>query len=78
MSIVGKNLPHDSAAGHVSGESVYIDDMQPTRNELLVDYFGSPFAHGKVRSLNLDAARKFLVWLGCIHIKISNTIFLDQ
>jgi xanthine dehydrogenase large subunit len=58
MSIIGKNLPHDSAAGHVTGESVYIDDMQPTRNELLVDYFGSPFAHGKVRSLNLDAARQ--------------------
>lgn len=58
MSVVGRDLPHDSARGHVSGESVYIDDMPPSRGELQVGYLGSPFAHGRLRSLNLEAARK--------------------
>ena len=58
MSIVGKNIPHDSAPGHVSGESVYIDDIPMSRNEVLVDYFGSPYAHGRIRSLDLSEALK--------------------
>jgi xanthine dehydrogenase large subunit len=58
MSIVGKNIPHDSAPGHVSGESVYIDDIPLSRNEVLVDYFGSPYAHGRIRSLDLSEALK--------------------
>lgn len=58
MSIIGKNLPHDSAAGHVSGESVYIDDMPIARNELVVDYLGSPFARGLLRGLDLESARR--------------------
>lgn len=58
MSIVGKNLPHDSAVGHVSGSSVYIDDIPYMRNEVFVDYFGSPFAHGRVESLDLSEALK--------------------
>lgn len=57
MSVVGRNIPHDSAAGHVSGESVYIDDMQPARHEVLVDYLGSPYAHGRLLSLDLQAAQ---------------------
>ncbi|HMO20961.1 MAG TPA: xanthine dehydrogenase molybdopterin binding subunit, partial [Candidatus Melainabacteria bacterium] len=58
MSVVGRDLPHDSALGHVSGESIYIDDMPPSRGELYVGYLGSPFAHGRVKSLDLDAASK--------------------
>ena len=57
MTAVGKNIPHDSARGHVTGESIYIDDMAPLRGELLVDFFWSPVAHGRIRSLNLDKAR---------------------
>ncbi len=56
MNTVGKNIPHDSAAGHVSGASIYIDDMPMARNELLVDFLYSPVAHGRIRSLDLDAA----------------------
>lgn len=57
MQVVGKSLHHDSAPGHVSGTSIYIDDMPPQKNELIVDTFGSPFAHGKIESLDLtDAA----------------------
>src|SRR5438067_5509416 len=58
MSVVGKNIPHDSAVGHVTGESIYIDDMPPLKNELIVDFFWSPVAHGRIRSLNLDRARE--------------------
>lgn len=58
MSVVGRNLPHDSAVGHVSGESIYIDDVPPQRNEVLVDYLGSPFAHGKLKSIDTSEALK--------------------
>jgi xanthine dehydrogenase large subunit len=57
MSAVGKNLPHDSAPGHVSGESIYIDDMPPAKNELLVDFYWVPAAHAKIKSLDLTAAK---------------------
>ena len=57
MSSVGKNIPHDSARGYVTGESIYIDDMPPLRGELIVDFFWSPVAHGRIRSLDLDNAR---------------------
>lgn len=57
MSSVGKNIPHDSAIGHVTGESIYVDDMPPVRGELFVDFYGSPIAHGRIKSLDLQAAR---------------------
>ncbi|HVS31266.1 MAG TPA: xanthine dehydrogenase molybdopterin binding subunit [Thermoanaerobaculia bacterium] len=56
MAIVGRNVPHDSARGHVSGESIYIDDMPPAAGELVVDFLASPFAHARIRSLDLTAA----------------------
>ncbi len=56
MSVVGKNIPHDSAYGHVTGESIYVDDMPFAKNELLVDFFWSPVAHGRIRSLDTTGA----------------------
>ncbi|MBI5172272.1 MAG: xanthine dehydrogenase molybdopterin binding subunit [Candidatus Melainabacteria bacterium] len=50
-------INHDSAIGHVSGQSIYIDDMPRQHNELLVDYFGSPLPRGRIKSLDLEAAR---------------------
>jgi xanthine dehydrogenase large subunit len=58
MNTVGRNIPHDSARGHVTGESIYIDDMPPLKGELIVDFLWSPVAHGRIRSLNIDPARK--------------------
>ena len=55
---VGKDVPHDSARGHVTGESIYIDDMPRFARELLVDFLWSPFAHARIRSLDLSEARK--------------------
>lgn len=57
MSSVGKNIPHDSAVGHVSGESVYIDDMAPLRGELIVDFVWSPVAHGRIRGIDFGDAK---------------------
>jgi xanthine dehydrogenase large subunit len=57
MSSVGKNIPHDSARGHVTGESIYIDDMPPSRGELIVDFFWSPVAHGRIRAIDVEKAR---------------------
>src|SRR5271163_1906670 len=50
MPAVGKNIPHDSAVGHVSGQSIFLDDLPPASGELLVDFLGSPVAHGRIRS----------------------------
>jgi len=58
---VGKNVPHDSARGHVTGESQYVDDIPPLHGELLVDFLWSPFAHARIRSLDVEEARKAAV-----------------
>jgi xanthine dehydrogenase large subunit len=54
---VGRDVPHDSARGHVTGESIYIDDMPALPGELIVDFVWSPHAHARIRSISLDAAR---------------------
>ncbi len=53
MVVVGKNVPHDSAVGHATGESTFLDDVRPAADELLVEIVGSPFASGKI--LNVDS-----------------------
>lgn len=58
MPAVGKDIPHDSARGHVAGTSAFIDDIPFARNELLCDFVGAPVAHGKLKSLDVEAARK--------------------
>jgi xanthine dehydrogenase large subunit len=56
MPSVGRNLPHDSAIGHVTGESKYVDDLPFAKNELIVDIFWSRIAHGRIRSVDTSAA----------------------
>ena len=53
---VGKDVPHDSARGHVTGQSIYVDDMPSLPGELLVDFVWSPLAHARLRSVDLTAA----------------------
>ena len=53
---VGRNVPHDSARGHVTGQSLYVDDVAPLHGELLVDFVWSPHAHARIRSIDLDDA----------------------
>jgi len=50
---IGKDVPHDSARGHVTGESLYIDDIPPMAGELVVDFVWSPFAHARIKSIDL-------------------------
>src|SRR5689334_22132493 len=60
MPAVGKDIPHDSARGHATGQSIFIDDMPPIRGELHVDFLGSPIAHGRIVTVDLAAAAKVL------------------
>jgi xanthine dehydrogenase large subunit len=56
MAHVGKPLPHDSARLHVTGEAVYLDDLPPMRNEVVIDIVGSSVAHGRIKSIDVSAA----------------------
>ena len=58
MSNIGKTIPHDSAVGHVTGAAPYLDDVPMRTDELLVGFVGSPVASGRIKSIELDAARK--------------------
>jgi xanthine dehydrogenase large subunit len=80
MSSVGKNIPHDSAAGHVSGESVYIDDMAPLRGELIVDFVWSPVAHGRIRGIDFGDAASFaqLFTYRDLHHNLFGAIIQDE
>lgn len=69
MSVVGKDMPHDSAVGHVSGESIYIDDMPSAKNELLVDFVGSPVACGHIKSVDYSEALKIKGVVACYTYK---------
>lgn len=53
LPYVGKDVPHDSGRGHVTGESMYIDDLPPLHGELVVDFVWSPYAHARVLSVTL-------------------------
>ncbi|MEE4277692.1 MAG: xanthine dehydrogenase molybdopterin binding subunit [Halieaceae bacterium] len=50
-------MPHESAAQHVTGTAVYIDDM-PEPAGMLHAYVGlSDVSHGRIRTLDLSAVR---------------------
>lgn len=51
------NIPHDSATKHVSGQSIYIDDMQINSQLLIGRIVYSKHAHAKIISLDLEAAK---------------------
>src|SRR5579862_1492499 len=52
------NITHESAALHVSGEALYIDDI-PVHEGLLTGYVvSSPHAYARIKSLDLADARK--------------------
>jgi xanthine dehydrogenase large subunit len=57
MPYVGQNVPHESAATHVAGLSTFIDDVPPRTDELFLEIFGSPVAHGRLKAVHLEAAK---------------------
>src|SRR5262245_45657608 len=56
MPNVGQPVPHDSAAGHVTGQAPYIDDLPAVAGELAVGFVGSPLAAGKIVKIDVAAA----------------------
>jgi xanthine dehydrogenase large subunit len=54
---VHRPLPHDSAAKHVQGAALYIDDLREPEGTLHVAVGQSPRARGKLVSLDLGAVR---------------------
>ncbi|BCQ22645.1 xanthine dehydrogenase molybdopterin binding subunit [Caballeronia sp. NK8] len=57
LDAAGAALPHESAALHVSGEAVYIDDIPELRGTLHAALGLSRHAHARIVSLDLDAVR---------------------
>ena len=80
---VGQNVKHDSGYGHVSGESVFIDDRPELRGEVHVGIVGSPVACGELLAVKADKA---LAHPDCLAVytaqdlvgKKWGTIFHDQ
>jgi xanthine dehydrogenase large subunit len=56
MPAVGQDIAHESATTHVTGESVFLDDLPLQPGELLAGIVPSPVAHGRLRKLDLSAA----------------------
>jgi xanthine dehydrogenase large subunit len=54
---VARPVPHDSAARHVAGEAVYVDDIPELPGTLQVQIGMSPRAHARILSMDLDAVR---------------------
>jgi xanthine dehydrogenase molybdopterin binding subunit/xanthine dehydrogenase small subunit len=55
-TLIGRPLHHESAHAHVSGQAVYLDDIPPFRNELLVEFVGSPLAHARIVTIDVGEA----------------------
>jgi xanthine dehydrogenase large subunit len=58
LRVVGQPTAHDSAARHVSGTAVYIDDMREPEGTLHLAPGRAPAARGRIVLVDLDAVRK--------------------
>lgn len=58
MSVVGQSLTHESARLHVSGRARYLDDIDLPAGTLHAALGISPVAHGRIRSLSLEAVKR--------------------
>ena len=78
-----RSIPHDSSWGHVTGQSIFIDDRPPQRGELYVGLVTSPVAHGRLKSIDSSAAEALEGIAGIftakdLHHNIWGTIIQDQ
>lgn len=55
---VGKPIAHDSAAMHVAGEAVYVDDIREPAGTLHMAPGFAPIAAGRVTRLDLEAVKE--------------------
>jgi xanthine dehydrogenase molybdopterin binding subunit/xanthine dehydrogenase small subunit len=52
-----RDLPHESAVGHVTGAAQYVEDIALRRGGMLTLWpVGAPFAHARIRSIDTSAA----------------------
>ena len=56
-SLIGAEIPHDSAVLHVTGEADYTDDLPEPRGTLYAAIGVSPIAHAAIAAVDLDAVR---------------------
>ncbi len=80
---VGKNIPHDSAKTHVTGESVFVDDRPEVRGEVHVGIVGTTVASGILAGIDAEEALRDPDCLGVytaadFHAKKWGTIVHDQ
>ena len=54
---VGRSKKHESAASHVSGEALYIDDRPEPRGQLHAAIGQSSVAHANIKSIDLSAVK---------------------
>ena len=55
--MTGRSLPHESAPFHVTGSAPYLDDIPELKGTLHGVFALAPVAHGRLKSLDLEAAR---------------------
>ena len=55
---VGRDLPHDSAVGHVSGAARYVDDAPELPGLLHLAFGQSREAHARIAAMDLDEVRR--------------------
>lgn len=53
---VGKSIHHDSAIGHVTGKSQFIDDRMRLKNEVFVGVVGTPVSAGHIKNIDYSKA----------------------
>jgi xanthine dehydrogenase large subunit len=56
MSVVGKDIAHESGLSHATGESLFLDDIR-LAGELFAAIVPCPVARGRLKSLDVAAAR---------------------
>ncbi len=62
----GQTHPHESARAHVSGEALYVDDVPELKGTLYAAPIMSPIAHGRIKSINTQAALRVDGVVGCV------------
>ncbi|MBC7714921.1 MAG: xanthine dehydrogenase molybdopterin binding subunit [Rhizobacter sp.] len=55
---VGKSIHHDSAVGHVTGASLFVDDRAKHKNEVYVGVIGSPVCAGAIKNIEFTDVLK--------------------
>lgn len=55
--MIRQNVPHDSSYGHVTGESIFIDDRPEVRGEVFVGVVGTPVAAGRLLRIHREYAQ---------------------